>query len=451
MHKFFNSPFFDFELTRLLGSTWSGGCEPAEFLEAVGSIRKHDPESWYTAWSVQSSRAEEIARSAVQNGHFAASGRAFLRSANYARASGYMLVGPDDARVLQTAERSVALFREAIPYLDCRVVELEIPYQHHQPDGRAVTVALPGYLYLPPASKRLSDGKTPVLINCGGADSTKEELYFALPAAGVELGYAVVTFDGPGQGITLKRDKIPLRPDFEVVIAQVLAMVRDLAETQPDLDLDLSRVGIAGASMGAYYSLRACSSTYPALNNGGLRACVAIDGFYSLWDVAMGRMPGWYANLWLSGWLPEGIFNGSVRLGMASDFPMNWEMSLGMSMMGTSTPGATIRRFRQFSLDAEVEQSSGKFQRVVDAIRCPVLLTGACNAMYASVDDGTIAVCNALTSVPDHCKEVWTPGEPGRGGLTGKVGAWQLMAQKTFEFLDKHLGVNRIKSPDRES
>ncbi|GAW18782.1 hypothetical protein ANO14919_082640 [Xylariales sp. No.14919] len=442
MHKFFNSEFFNFELTRLLGSTWSGGCEPAEFLEAVGAIRKHDPESWYRAWNTQSQRAERIAREAVQNGHLAAARRGFLRSANYARASGYMLIRPD-ARILQSAERSVDLFREAVPHMEGRVIDLEIPYQH-QPDSRVVM--LPGYLYLPPAAKRVSDGRTPVLVNCGGADSTKEELYFALPAAGVDLGYAVVTFDGPGQGIALRRDGIPLRADFEVVVAQVLATVQGLAETQPDLDLDLSRVSIAGASMGAYYSLRACSGSYPSLEDPGFRACVAIDGFYSLWDVAVQRMPNWYSGLWLSGWLPESIFNWSIRLGMASVFPMSWEMSLGMSMMGTTTPGATLRRFQQFSLDAEVERDTGKSQRVVDGIRCPVLLMGASNAMYASVDDGTLAVYNALTHVPDHCKEIWTPGEPGSGGLTGKVGAWQLMAQKTFQFLDRHLDISRTGS-----
>ncbi|KAI3317858.1 alpha/beta hydrolase [Xylariaceae sp. AK1471] len=439
MHKFFGSEFFDFELTRLLGSASSGGCEPAEFLEAVSAIRKHDPESWHRAWSEQSRRAESIAREAVEHGQNAAARRAFLRSANYARASGYMLIGPD-ARILETAERSISLFREAIPYMDGKVIDLNIPHHYDLEDRE---VLLPGYLFLPPPSKRLPDGKTPILINCGGADSTKEELYFALPAAGVELGYAVITFDGPGQGITLKRDKIPLRPDFEAVVAEVLAAVDQLATAQPELGLDFSRVSIAGASMGAYYSLRACSSRYPSISDLEIRACVAIDGFYSLQDVAMERMPGWYSGLWLSGWIPDSVLNGSIQLGMASNFPMKWEMSLGMSIMGTGSPGKTLRRFRLFSLDAEATQNGGKAQRIVDGVRCPVLLTGASNAMYASVDDGTIAVYNALTGVTDHCKEVWTPSEPGNGGLTGKVGAWQLMAQKTFWFLDKHQGIYR--------
>ncbi|CCF39203.1 hypothetical protein CH063_10100, partial [Colletotrichum higginsianum] len=34
MHHFFSSPFYNFELTRILGTTAAGGCDVAEFLEA---------------------------------------------------------------------------------------------------------------------------------------------------------------------------------------------------------------------------------------------------------------------------------------------------------------------------------------------------------------------------------------------------------------------------------
>ncbi len=53
MHRFFSSPFWDFELTRILGSASAGGCGAAEFLQAVGELRRHDPESWYNAWIKQ--------------------------------------------------------------------------------------------------------------------------------------------------------------------------------------------------------------------------------------------------------------------------------------------------------------------------------------------------------------------------------------------------------------
>lgn len=427
MYKFFRSDLYNFELTRLLGCTSTGGCDVAEFLEAVGKLKVHDPETWLKAWAEQSARSEEIAREAVQHGHRRAALGAFLRAANYARASGYMLTG-SDARIPQTAERSVALFKEACAYMEGQVVPVDVPYRH---EARG-EIWLPGYLYLPPGAKRLAGGKAPVLINCCGADSTQEELYFALPAAGLELGYAVLTFEGPGQGIMRQKHKTSLRPDFEAVISAVLDHLERAAKAHPEFGLDLERIAIAGGSMGAYYSLRACTDRR-------VKACVAIDGFYSLWAVALDRMPGWYASLWLSGWLPEWAFDQSIHFGMAMDFSTRWEFGLGMAMMGTSTPGNTLRRFQQFSLD--VPTADGR--NVLDNIRCPVLLTGASRSLYASAQDGTVAVAQALKQVPEPSLEVWIPEDIGNGGMTGKVGAWALLAQKSFQFLDKHLEVKR--------
>ena len=42
------------------------------------------------------------------------------------------------------------------------------------------------------------------------------------PAAALELGYAAVTYEGPGQGLTLHRDGLVFRPDWEVVASAAL-------------------------------------------------------------------------------------------------------------------------------------------------------------------------------------------------------------------------------------
>ncbi|KAI1376079.1 alpha/beta hydrolase [Hypoxylon crocopeplum] len=428
MFSFFNSAFYDFELTRILGSTRAGGCDVAEFLEAVGKIRRHDPESWYTAWNELSLRAEQIGHEAAQCGYSAAARNAYLRASNYARACGYMLHFRD-ARVLEQAERSVSLFRGAIPFMEGRVLVLDVPYEGG--------VSLPGYLYLPGPSKKFPNGKTPVMINCAGADATQEELYYLFPAAGVELGYAVLTFEGPGQGMMLKRERTALRPDFENITAQVVSHLHRLdhehQRSDEPLNLDLDRIVVAGGSLGAYYALRSSIDSH-------IKACVAVDPFYSLWDVALTRMPAWYAWLWTSGWLPDSVFNASVNMQIATSFPVRWEFGLGMSMMGTETPAQTLRRFQAFSLNV----SNGDGSPILERIRCPVMLTGASRSIYSSAQDGTLTIYNNLSQVPDNCKEVWIPDELGSGGLTAKVGAWALLAQKSFQFLDKHLGIQRI-------
>ncbi|KAL8683661.1 MAG: hypothetical protein Q9186_000434 [Xanthomendoza sp. 1 TL-2023] len=423
MYPFFGSEFFDFESTRILGTAPFGGCEPGEFLEAIAKIKRHDAESWYLAWIQQAERVEVIAKKAEENGQKVQAKTAWLRLSNYLRASSYMLP-PEDTRVLQCAERSIQSFRRAIPLMEGQVVTLNVPYE----DGKT----LAAYLFLPPASKRLRNQDCPILINCGGADSTQEELYFIYGVSGPELGYAVLTFDGPGQGMALKRDNIPMRPDYESVVTRMIDHLTDVANDKPGLGLDLNRIAVAGITMGGYYALRGATDVR-------VRACVSVDPFYSLWGLALTRMPQWYANLWSNGWISERFFNWSIHTHMRLDFPSRWEFSLGSRMMGTQTPGETLRRFQLFSLDNI--KGGGT---VLDRVNCPVFITGAAKTIYASAESSTTLIYNLLTRIPETDKEIWLPEPSGQGGLTGKVGAWGALAQRTFEFLDRCFDIKRV-------
>lgn len=282
MHKLFpRSGFFDFETVRILGTTCYGGADVAEVLEAVGDIRSDDPSSWEEAWRRQSWRAEALADDARDRGDRDAALRGYLRASNYARASGYMYVsglggeggeggeGGDgdvvqqDPRALPVADKVGRLFRQALPLMEGEVRVLSIPYD----DGEHV---LPGYLYLPPPSRRIPGrNKIPVLVNTGGADSCQEELYYLNPAAGPGLGYAVLTFDGPGQGIMVRRHGLQMRPDWEAVTGCVIDHLEAYSAQHPGLDLDMDSIAVSGASMGGYYALRAASDRR-------VKACVAI-------------------------------------------------------------------------------------------------------------------------------------------------------------------------------
>ncbi|KAI3396959.1 hypothetical protein diail_11359 [Diaporthe ilicicola] len=422
MFKFFNSFIFDFELTRLLGSTSAGGCDTAEFLTALGKIKKHDAESWFSAWKEQGQRAEKIADEAERDGFRALSKNAYLRAANYFRAASYMFPN-EDPRVVPFSERSIKNFQLATSLMDGEVLPVQIPYEKD--------VELPGYLYLPPSSSRLL-GKIPVLMYLGGADSTKEELHFLFGHTGPQLGYAILCFEGPGQGLLLKKAKIPLRPDFEVCAGIALDFLGDLSKSRPELELDLERIAVAGAATGGYFALRAATDRR-------IKACVSIDPFFSLWELAMTRAPETIVNLWDNGWISDGFFDWSTDFQCRIDFPTRWEMALGKSSMGVETATAMLRRFKDFSLD---KKGDGK---VLDRITCPVLLTGpgAGREMYSSAEAGAMKIHRMLAMVPEGKKEIWVPTEVADGGLTAKIGAWALLAQKSFEFLDRQFEIKR--------
>lgn len=257
MHQFFTSPFYNFELTRILGTAGAGGCDVAEFLEAVGEIKKHDPESWYRAWWKQACRASQAATDASRHGLAPLAKAAYLRASNYYRAAPYML--PNfDRRILKCSELSAEHFEKATQFMEGKVLSLEFRFNDINFSGR---------LFLPPETKRLgNEQKTPLLVNCGGADSTMEELYFVFGTLGPELGYAVLNFDGPGQGLTLKRDGKPMRPDYEKVLACVLDRIWALDKDRPDCNLDLNRVCVAGISMGGYIALRTAAAERDGMN-----------------------------------------------------------------------------------------------------------------------------------------------------------------------------------------
>ncbi|MFK5151135.1 dipeptidyl aminopeptidase, partial [Klebsiella pneumoniae] len=89
------------------------------------------------------------------------------------------------------------------------IKHVEIPYEN---------TTLPGYLHLVDDSGR----PRPTLIMHTGFDGSVEEMHFSGARAGVERGYNVLAFDGPGQYGPLHREGLVFRPDWEKVITPVV-------------------------------------------------------------------------------------------------------------------------------------------------------------------------------------------------------------------------------------
>ncbi|KAF2874835.1 alpha/beta hydrolase [Massariosphaeria phaeospora] len=425
MYEFFKgSEFFNFELTRILSTSPFGGCDIAEFLDAVGAIKKHDAQSWQDAWHAQAVKAEQRGQEAAAAGHRILARDTFLRATNYFRASQYMMF--DDSASLQVLERSVQNFERAMKIGQIPVEHLEIPYQGHK---------LPGFLFLPEPENRLA-GKTPVLVCTGGADSTKEELYFLLGASGPALGYAVLIFDGPGQGISILRDQTVQRSDWEIVIKAVLDYTVSFASSHSDLRLDTQRIAITGASMGGYYALRGAADPR-------IKACVSIDAFYDLWDLVLDRMPKSLMNAWTAGWIPDGFVDAMTALQGRFQFQSRWEITTMIKMLGIERPTQLLRRMRTFTF--RLAGDDGKQPDYLHAITCPVLVSGAAHSLYFKPELAAGKIMQCLKNVDEGNKELWIAKEPADGGLQAKVGAWRVMQQRMFVFLDRHFEIEREK------
>ncbi|KAI0817253.1 Alpha/Beta hydrolase protein [Xylaria sp. FL0064] len=434
MHKIFpKSGFFDFETVRILGTTAYGGADVAEVLEAVGQIKSDDPTSWEEAWRRQAHRAEKLADEARQNGDRDAAFHGYLRASNYTRASGYMYVSTlnedgdivQDARALPIAEKVGHLFRRAMSFMEGETRVLSVPYNEY---------VLPAYLYLPPASRRIPERKIPILVNTGGADSCQEELYYLNPAGGTGMGYAVITFDGPGQGIMLRKYELEMRPDWEVVTSSVIDYLETYSAQHPELDLDLSSIAISGASMGGYYALRAASDER-------VKACVSIDPFYDMWDFGTAHVSPLFIKAWTAGFISSRFVDKLMAVISSLSFQLKWEISVSGTFFGISSPAEILLNMKKYTLHGNgVDEKDESF---LSKVECPVLLSGAGKSLYLDVNSHTKRCFDALTSVAPEDKEIWVPESEGQGSLQAKMGAFALCNQKTYHFLDKAFGIKR--------
>ncbi|KAL4936459.1 hypothetical protein BDV06DRAFT_233410 [Aspergillus oleicola] len=406
MFQFFESPFYNFEFIRILGSSTAQGAEIGECLEAVSSMKAESPAEWFRVWHATAQRVEALAEKAEKTGDVEGARLALLRSANYFRASEFFLhTTPHDPRLLDAIERSIANFRKAWTlgdYSGC-IQFLDVPYL----DG----TKLPGYLYTP--RPLTNNAKPPVILLPSGFDNTQEELYFFLVHGALARGYAVVTFEGPGQGIVVRRDKLNLRPDWESVTSKVL----DFLFATKESTLDLTKTAIVGASMGAYFALRSAADPR-------IKACVAVDGFYDLYEVTTSRIPSWFVNLWQAGSLPGSIFNATVSLIQKMNFQSDWEIRHAMWTFGVDSAAAVVREMQRYSL----HESGGK--GYLSRIHCPVFVTGAADSLYFPPEDNAAKIFGQLGHLSEGMKELWVARGVAEGGFQAKIGATAVLHQR---------------------
>jgi dienelactone hydrolase len=206
---------------------------------------------WGTLWEQQADLHEAIGDEALRDGRTITAGEAFVRAAvcfHVAQATNHQELERKERLQLRQHE----VYRKAMPYLRPPVQAVQVPYKES---------SFPGYLRLPEGATR----PVPCVIMLAGLDSTKEELA-CYEAAYLERGMATFVFDGPGQSLT--RKKFPLVANIEWSVGAILDC---LSRRQ---DLDASRFGIWGRSVGGHMAPRA------AAYDERLKACVSIGGFY---------------------------------------------------------------------------------------------------------------------------------------------------------------------------
>jgi hypothetical protein len=221
-------PFFPdneeywYETQRAFGSSSYGAADFGEILATVRRIPSGDDETWYTEWNATGERVFAEAQAQLAAGHRVSARDGFLRASNYFRTSEFFMHGNHEDPRIQTAyKKSITAYKLGCPLYDTPILPVEIPYEN---------TTLPGYFHRADAS----GAKRPLLILHTGFDGSAEEMHGENARAGVERGWNVLVFDGPGQYGPIHREGLPFRPDWEKVITPVVDFALALPETDPE-------------------------------------------------------------------------------------------------------------------------------------------------------------------------------------------------------------------------
>lgn len=236
----------------------ANGVTLTDFEEVTASIAKWD--DWCRAWSDRAALHEEMGRTALTKRKFLSAGEHLGRAAVYYHFGKFLFVH-DIPQMKAAHMKAVACKNDALPYMRPKGERVEIPCE-----GKA----LYGILRKPDGVER-----PPVMIMCVGLDSAKEETD-AYEQPFLARGIATLCFDGPGQGEG--EYDFAIRGDYEAAVKAVVDTVEKRG------DIDASRIGLWGVSLGGYYAPRS------AAFEKRIKACIALGGPYD-WRDAWDGLP----------------------------------------------------------------------------------------------------------------------------------------------------------------
>ncbi|MBV8792583.1 MAG: alpha/beta hydrolase [Pseudolabrys sp.] len=236
----------------------ANGVALADFDDVTRSLTSY--EDWCKAWSARAAQHEQLGQDALAKKKYLTAGECLQRAGVYYHFAAFLFV--NDVPQMKAAHmKAVGCRQAALPYLRPAGERVEIPYFGKK---------LVGILRKPSAV-----AKPPVVVMACGLDSTKEE-GDAYETSFLNRGMATLMFEGPGQGEA--QYDFPIRGDYEVPVKAVL----DYVETRRDLDT--SRIGMWGVSLGGYYAPRATA------HDNRIKACIALGGPFD-WGAAWDTLP----------------------------------------------------------------------------------------------------------------------------------------------------------------
>ena len=392
--RFFQDQAYHFQTLRALNDIRADGADTMEVLETIGHIEEGNAQSWFLAWERTGDR---LLQRAGKINDSMSRGQAYLRAHNYLRTAEFFLP-PGDVKRPLSFQKNVHAFHLGLDSLGVRYEHIRAPYgQHH----------LNAIYYPGPVG---ADAK-PLIVFCGGFDSTLEELYFALVRGAHERAYNVLTYEGPGQGAVLRKQNLGFTPEWEKPTGAVIDAFLS-SYSMP------SRMVLVGMSMGGYLAPRA------AAFDSRFHGVVAYDVMHDVGQAAARTVPALIIMLHRHGF--DRLVQMLVRLKSFISPSLAWAVGNGMWVMKTSTAIETLDALQAYTLKA-----------VAGQIKADVLILAGADDHFAPLSQVT-----DLEQQLSGARSVTTviyDRESG-GGEHCQLGAQTLWHADFFDWIEKKFG-----------
>ncbi len=388
----FQNHEFAFQFLRVVGAASSRQSEPGECFATAKRITDGDFESWTREWSRTAERLAAAAGACLREGRRVSASDTYLRAANYFRAAEFFLHGdPRDPRILELAGKSARCFELGLAGSELSYTLSRVPYEG---------TTLPGIFYSG------GPGARPTLIATTGYDGTIDGM-LPIARAATRRGWNCFTFEGPGQGLVIRQQNLPFRPDWERVITPVFDHLGSLS------GVDTKRIALLGTSFGGYLAPRAAAFEHR------LAACVANGGVF---DFLGSRVPAGMTRAQFGELVrtkPEQI-NATLAAQAARDPGARWSQQNGMYTFHAATPAEWLAKVLDYNLEGVAAQ-----------IRCPTLIVDV-EAEHAFPGQAK-RLFDALT-----CPKSWVSFSDDEGaGDHCQTGSPMLGQQRIFDWLEE--------------
>ncbi len=238
-HYFFKDPTFEMIFLTSLGRAYHCGGNVGKVLYLTRQVEDGNFESAYLAFRQAGDEARLLAEDSASGGHKESARQAYLWAQNFYDSATYFIDGSKDpTRFLPTWELLYDCWLKAATLFEPVIEPVRIPYEGTE---------LHGFFFRGNGTSK----KRPLLILCNGSDGSLLDMWLWGGAGALARGYDCLTFDGPGQGHALWKQKLYFRPDWEKVISPAI----DYAISRPEVDP--KRIAIQGISQGGYWVPRA--------------------------------------------------------------------------------------------------------------------------------------------------------------------------------------------------